>query len=149
MVCLILGRVAEFGFAAASNFAAAAFQFFYRVFTGSPAVGREIVVKAFGIRRGPFNRRKIIFDYFERGSNKRRAFACDSARLVRAFFTLDMRVSLYFHLHLHLRLFCLFCLFLVVCVRSDSLSGHRLFTGPYFVRSRYGRVLISCCQSRI
>ncbi len=36
-----------------------------------------MVVKAFGICIASFDRRKIIFDYFERGSNKRRAFGCD------------------------------------------------------------------------
>ncbi len=88
MVSLILGRVAEFGFAA-HPISRGGFPVFYRIFTGSPAVGREIVVKAFRIRIASFDRRKIIFDYFERGDDKRRAFGSPLARLVRAFFTLD------------------------------------------------------------
>jgi len=73
MVSLILGRVAEFGFAA-HPISRGGFPVFYRIFTGSPAVSREIVVKAFRIRIASFDRRKIIFDYFERGDDKRRAF---------------------------------------------------------------------------
>lgn len=48
-----------------------------------------MVIKAFRIRIASFDRRKIIFDYFDRGDDKRRAFSSPIARLVRAFFTLD------------------------------------------------------------
>ena len=36
-----------------------------------------MVVKAFGIRIASVDRQKIIFDHFERGSNKRPTFSCD------------------------------------------------------------------------
>ena len=57
----------------------------HRGFTGHlPAVRLEMVVETFRIRIRSVNLRKIIFDYFERGGDKRRAFGSPSARLVRA-----------------------------------------------------------------
>lgn len=47
-----------------------------------------MIVKTFRIVLCPFDRRKIVYNFFDRGSNKRRAFACDFVRLVRTFFTL-------------------------------------------------------------
>lgn len=80
---MFLGCGVKLGFAA-HPISRGGFPVFYRIFTGSPAVSREIVVKAFRIRIASFDRRKIIFDYFERGDDKRRAFGSPSARLVRA-----------------------------------------------------------------
>ena len=87
--------VIKFGFATHPN-SGGSLPIFHLGFTGHfPAVSREMIVKTFRIVLCPFDRRKIVCNFFERGSNKRRAFACDFVRLVRTFFTLVREFLIY------------------------------------------------------
>ena len=74
---LFWGCGVKLGFAA-HPVSGGGFPIFHRGFTGySPAVSLEVIVKTFRIRIRSLDRQKIIFDHFERGSNKRPAFSCD------------------------------------------------------------------------
>ena len=80
---LFLGCGIKLGFAA-HPISRGGFPVFFRVFTRSPAVGREMGVKAFRIRIASLDRQKIFSHIFERGDDKRRAFGSPVTRLVRA-----------------------------------------------------------------
>ncbi len=86
MVCVFCGFV-EFGFTV-HPIPGGGSPVLYRISTGSPAVGRVVVVKTFRIRIGSPDSQKIIFDCFGRG-----------ARLARAFFTPD-REFFYFIIYI-------------------------------------------------
>lgn len=64
------------------------FPILHRVFTGSPAVRREMIVETFGISFRPVDSQEKVFYGFYLGDDKRRAFGCPITRFVRAFFTI-------------------------------------------------------------
>ena len=105
--------VIKFGFATHPN-SGGSLPIFHLGFTGHfPAVSREMIVKTFRIVLCPFDRRKIVCNFFERGSNKRRAFACDFVRLVRTFFTL-------------VREFLIYILILIIIIIIIIIGIHRI-----------------------
>ena len=53
-----------------------------------------MVVKTFRVRIASVDRQKIIFDHFERGSNKRPAFSCDVSPYNPLFINININISI-------------------------------------------------------
>ena len=112
MVCVFCGFV-EFGFTV-HPIPGGGSPVLYRISTGSPAVGRVVVVKTFRIRIGSPDSQKIIFDCFGRG-----------ARLARAFFTPDRE---FFYFIIYILIYILILIF-------EGIGCFWLFFGCFPVES--------------
>lgn len=127
--------VIKFGFATHPN-SGGSLPIFHLGFTGHfPAVSREMIVKTFRIVLCPFDRRKIVCNFFERGSNKRRAFACDFVRLVRTFFTLVREFLIY--------ILILIIIIIIIITLSASTAFERIRLHPFVcdrIRSFFQRL---------